>query len=164
MDTTSRQINFHSGEFRQILGTFATGVTVVTACSKTGELAGLTINSFTSVSLDPPLILWCLANSSDNLELFQTTKRFAVNILAADQKDISLHFAKRQKDKFDYLPYRTGLDGNPLLENCVSWLQCRTVAQYVAGDHTVFIGEVEQIESSGKDALLYHQGEYTTIK
>ncbi len=89
-----REPNFQSGEFRQVLGTFATGVTVVTARSNTGELAGLTANSFTSVSLGPPLILWCLANSSDNLGIFQTAKYFAINILAADQKELSNHFAK----------------------------------------------------------------------
>lgn len=160
MDNTSRQTNFQSGEFRQVLGTFATGVTVVTAMSSKGELAGLTANSFTSVSLDPPLILWCLANSSDNLGIFQTARYFAVNILAADQKDISTHFAKKQKHKFESVQYQSGRGGVPLLDGCVSWLQCRTITQYVVGDHHVFIGEVEQIDASGKEALLYHQGDY----
>ncbi len=160
MDTMTRQTNFQSGEYRQALGTFATGVTVVTAMSKNGELAGLTANSFTSVSLDPPLILWCLANTSDNLAVFQTAPYFAVNILAADQKDISNHFARKQRDKFQIVSYRAGKGGAPMLDGCVTWLQCRTVSQYVAGDHHVFIGEVEQIETSGREALLYHQGSY----
>ncbi len=156
----TRQPQFQSGEFRQALGTFATGVTVVTASSDTGELAGLTANSFTSVSLDPPLILWCLSNSSDSLPVFQKTGYFAVNVLAADQQDLSRHFARKQKDKFFSVNYRKGKGGAPLLDGCVTWLQCRAVNHYLAGDHHVFIGEVEQIETSGKEALLYHQGSY----
>jgi flavin reductase (DIM6/NTAB) family NADH-FMN oxidoreductase RutF len=160
MDTMTRQLNFQSADYRQALGTFATGVTVVTAMSASGELAGLTANSFTSVSLDPPLILWCLGNTSDNLAVFQTAPYFAVNILAADQKEISNHFAKRQKDKFVSMPYRTGKGGAPLLEGCVTWLQCRMTARHEVGDHHVFIGEVEHIETTGRETLLYHQGSY----
>ena len=135
MDTMTRQTNFQSSEYRQALGTFATGVTVVTAMSTTGELAGLTANSFTSVSLEPPLILWCLADTSDNLAVFQSAPYFAVNILAADQKEISDHFARRQKDKFVSIQYRAGKGGSPLLDGCVTWLQCRMISTHVAGDH-----------------------------
>ena len=99
MEKMTPQPPFQSGEYRQALGTFATGITVVTARSDTGELVGLTVSSFTSVSLDPPLILWCLSNSSDSLSVFQNAGYFAVNILAADQQDLSRHFARKQKDK-----------------------------------------------------------------
>jgi len=160
MDTMTRQINIQSADYRQALGTFATGVTVVTAMSATGELAGLTANSFTSVSLDPPLILWCLGNTSDNLAVFQSAPYFAVNILATDQKEISNHFAKRQKDKFVSMHYRTGKGGAPLLDGCVTWLQCRMIARHEVGDHHVFIGEVEHLETTGRETLLYHQGSY----
>lgn len=156
----TRQINIQSADYRQALGTFATGVTVVTATSSTGELAGLTANSFTSVSLDPPLILWCLGNTSDNLAVFQNAPYFAINILAADQKEISNHFAKRQKDKFVSMQYRTGKGGAPLLDGCVTWLQCKMIARHEVGDHHVFIGEVEHLETSGRETLLYHQGSY----
>ncbi len=160
MEKMTHQPPFQSGEYRQALGTFATGITVVTARSDTGELVGLTANSFTSVSLDPPLILWCLSNSSDSLAVFRNAGYFAVNILAADQQDLSRHFARKQKDKFVSINYRSGNAGAPLLDGCVTWLQCRVVNSYLAGDHHVFIGEVEQLETTGKEALLYHQGSY----
>jgi len=154
------QYCIHPGDFRKALGTFATGITIVTAISDAGEPVGLTVNSFTSVSLEPPLILWCLANTSDNLQVFQKAEYFAVNILAANQYDLANHFAKRQKDKFDSLKYRIGMGNVPLIDDCVTWLQCRKTTHTLAGDHHVFIGEVERIETTEKDALLYHQGAY----
>lgn len=154
------QCSIHPGDFRKALGTFATGITIVTAVSATGEPVGLTVNSFTSVSLEPPLILWCLANTSDNLQVFQKAEYFAVNILAANQYDLANHFAKRQKDKFDRIKYRSGMGKVPLIDDCVTWLQCRSTTHTLAGDHHIFIGEVERIETTEKEALLYHQGTY----
>jgi flavin reductase (DIM6/NTAB) family NADH-FMN oxidoreductase RutF/DNA-binding MarR family transcriptional regulator len=154
--------NFEPGEFRQALGTFATGVTVVTASSGNGELAGVTANSFTSVSLEPPLVLWCLASSSDNLQIFQSARYFAVNILASDQETVSSHFAKRQENKFDNISYQPGLGGAPLLENCMTRLQCRTKEKYEAGDHWIFLGEVEKFDTTSREALLFHLGSYAT--
>jgi 4-hydroxyphenylacetate 3-hydroxylase, reductase component len=151
---------FEPSEFRQALGTFATGVTVVTASADDGELAGVTANSFTSVSLDPPLILWCLAATSDNLMLFREARYFAVNILGSNQKAISTHFAKRLENKFDVFPYRPGLGGAPLLDDCITSLQCRSREHYEVGDHWVFIGEVEEFQSTSKEALLFHLGSY----
>jgi len=151
---------FETSEFRQALGTFATGVSVITACLDNKELAGVTANSFTSVSLDPPLILWCLASTSDSLKIFQEATHFAVNILASDQKPLSTHFAKKMENKFTAFPFNPGLGGAPLLNNCMTWLQCSTKEKHEIGDHWVFIGEVLTFESTAKEALLFHLGNY----
>lgn len=153
---------FESRQLRQALGTFATGVTVVTAALDSGEMAGVTANSFTSVSLDPPLILWCLASSSDSIGVFQNADYFAVNILASDQKTVSDHFARRQEDKFSSAAYIRGRGGAPLLEHSMTHLLCRTREQYELGDHWVFVGEVEEFRTSNREALLFHHGSYGT--
>ena len=153
-------MNHQSVEFRQALGSFATGVTVVTAAGADGAMAGVTANSFTSVSLEPPLILWCLANTSDSLAVFREAAYFAVNILASGQVRLSDHFARRQEDKFSEVRFRRGRGGAPLLEGCVTWLQCRTAAQHDMGDHRVFVGEVVGFETSWEEALLFHRGSY----
>lgn len=153
-------MNHQSVEFRQALGSFATGVTVVTAAGAEGAMAGVTANSFTSVSLEPPLILWCLANTSDSLPVFRDAAYFAVNILASGQVRLSDHFARRQEDKFSEVSFRRGRGGAPLLDGCVTWLQCRTAAQYDMGDHRVFVGEVVGFESNWEEALLFHRGSY----
>jgi flavin reductase (DIM6/NTAB) family NADH-FMN oxidoreductase RutF/DNA-binding MarR family transcriptional regulator len=151
---------FETSEFRQALGTFATGVAVITATTENGEPAGVTANSFTSVSLDPPLILWCLASASDSLKIFKDATHFAVNILASDQKNMSTHFAKRMENKFAKIPFVAGLGGAPLLDNCMTQLQCSSKEKYEVGDHWVFVGEVEKFESTSKEALLFHLGSY----
>lgn len=151
---------FETSDYRQALGTFATGVAVITASTKNGEPAGVTANSFTSVSLDPPLILWCLASASDSLKIFQDATHFAVNILASDQKAMSTHFAKRMENKFAKIPFVAGLGGAPLLDDCMTRLQCSSREQYQVGDHWVFVGEVENFESTSKEALLFHLGNY----
>jgi len=152
--------NFQPAEYRQALGTFATGVSVITASTDTGELAGLTVNSFTSVSLQPPLILWCLASSSESLGVFKRASHFAVNILAAEQVNLSTHFATKQENKFKSIKFLSGQGGAPLLADCVTWLQCQSTAQYELGDHWVFVGHVLEIETTSREALLFHQGQY----
>lgn len=151
---------FDSNDLRQALGTFATGVTVITACSADDELAGVTANSFTSVSLDPPLILWCLASNSDSLRIFQDAEYFAVNILASYQKPLSNHFAKRQADKFRDMDFRRGLGQAPILSECLTVLECRSRQMYESGDHWILIGEIENYETSHMEALLFHLGSY----
>jgi flavin reductase (DIM6/NTAB) family NADH-FMN oxidoreductase RutF len=151
---------FQPTEYRQALGTFATGVSVITASTDTGELAGLTVNSFTSVSLQPPLILWCLASSSESLGVFKRASHFAVNILAAEQVNLSTHFATKQENKFKSIKFLSGQGGAPLLADCVTWLQCQTTAQYELGDHWVFVGHVLEVETTSREALLFHQGQY----
>jgi len=160
MSKTEKEINFEPGEFRQALGMFATGVTVVTATSPGGLQAGVTANSFTSVSLKPPLILWCLASSSESLPVYRSAPYFAVNILASDQLELSGHFARGQDDKFRSVAFREGRGRAPLLDGCASRLQCRSAGHYQMGDHHVFVGEVVELETTGKETLLYHQGNY----
>ena len=148
--------------YRQALGTFATGVTVITAANSEGELAGVTANSFTSVSLDPPLVLWCLDSRSDSLRIYQDAEFFAVNILASDQKSLSTHFARRLEDKFQSVSYQAGQGGAPILNDCMTYLQCKSREQYEIGDHWVFVGEVVKFEIREKEALLFHLGNYGT--
>jgi len=154
---------FDSQAFRRALGNFATGITVITARSPKGELVGLTANSFNSVSLDPPLILWSLDKRSSNLEAFCEASHFAVNILAADQMHLSNQFARPSDDKFAGLEYREGLGGAALLPDCAATFECSRYQVVDAGDHFILIGKVEQFEAEGRAPLCYHQGGYSIV-
>ncbi|SEG72157.1 p-hydroxyphenylacetate 3-hydroxylase reductase component [Marinobacterium lutimaris] len=151
-----------SHAFRRALGNFATGITVVTAQSPAGERIGLTVNSFNSVSLDPPLILWSLdKRSADSLEVIRQSGHFAVNVLAADQLDISNHFARPQDDKFALIRFAEGPGGSPLLDNCAARFHCALHQEVDAGDHWILIGRVLDFDDLGRAPLLYHQGAYS---
>ena len=151
-----------TAEFRHALGCFATGVTVVTAVAEDGTPVGLTVNSFNSLSLDPPLVLWSLGTGSPLLGAFERASHFAVNILAEDQTELSQRFALRAVDKFSDLKLRPGLGGAPLLPDCVAWLECRTRSHQRHGDHVLFIGEVDRIAATAKKPLLYLHGHYAS--
>ncbi len=151
---------FDSMEFRRALGTFTTGVTVITARSADGVPVGVTANSFSSVSLDPPLVLWSLANTAHSLAVFQDAEYFAIHILAAEQQDLSNRFASRGEDKFANLEVEDGLGHTPLLNGCSTRMQCKTVHQYEGGDHTIFVGEVMDLVSSGVPPLVFQAGKY----
>lgn len=151
-----------TAEFRQALACFATGVTVVTAVAEDGTHIGLTVNSFNSLSLDPPLVLWSLGAGSPLLKAFERASHFVVNMLSEDQVEISQRFALRAVDKFSDLKVRTGLGGAPLVPDCVAWLECRTRSHHRHGDHVLFIGEVERVTATGKSPLLYLHGRYAT--
>ena len=156
---------FDSRAFRNALGCFATGVAVVTAQGPDGALMGLTINSFSSVSLEPPLVLWSLATSSPNLEGFQRASHYAVNILALEQEALSNHFATRQEDKFSSIPWTPGLGGAPLLPGCHASFQIRNEFHYPGGDHLIFVGHVERFEANpGIPPLLFHGGRYRQLQ
>jgi len=144
---------------RNALGNFATGVTIVTT-SHDGRKIGLTANSFNSVSLDPPLVLWSLAKTSSNIEAFMNTDAFAVHILGADQEPLSNRFATPGIDKFEGVDFITGSDGVPLLRDCAARFECRTAYRYDGGDHIIFVGEVLNLEQSEKEPLLFHRGKY----
>ena len=131
-----------SRHFRNSLGMFATGITVVTTRTPAGEPIGLTVNSFNSVSLDPPLIVWSLANDLPSRGLFEACEYYAINVLAEDQVDLSQRFASRLEDKFVGLEYDTGVGGAPLLKGCCARFQCRNSVRHEGGDHVVFISEV----------------------
>ena len=122
---------------------FATGVTIVTARTPTGELIGLTANSFNSVSLNPPLVLWSLSQGASSLSAFSTGSHYAINILAADQQALALRFATRGVDRFADLDFTEGRSGAPLITGSVATFECFNRSRYVEGDHVIFVGEVE---------------------
>lgn len=147
-------------DFRNALGSFPTGVTVVTAAAEDGRPVGLTCNSFASVSLNPPLILWSLLIYSPSMPVFQNATHFAVNVLAADQKAIALQFASRQADKFAGIAYSRGLGDAPVLDRAVATFQCRTADRYYGGDHVIFLGAVEAFAHTGGQPLAFARGEF----
>lgn len=152
---------FDSMEFRRALGTFTTGVTVITARSAQGEPVGVTANSFSSVSLDPPLVLWSLAKTAHSLPVFEAAEYFAIHILAAGQEDLSNRFASRGEDKFANLEVQNGLGGAPLLGDCSTRMQCKTVYQYEGGDHIIFVGEVVDLVNNQVPPLVFQAGKYS---
>lgn len=153
---------------RQALGEYATGITVVTARGRgnnalEGPLVGLTVNSFASVSLDPPLVLWSLGIGSASRDAFCSASHFAVNILAADQMDLSKRFSQPHTDRFAGIDWKVGTGGTALLPGCCAWLECRTETQYEGGDHIIFIGRVEQFRRGTTAPLVFHRGSYTEL-
>ena len=153
---------FDANDFRRALGSFVTGVTVITAL-RDGEPIGLTANSFNSVSLSPPLILWSLARSSPNLHALETAEYFGVNILAADQHDLSQRFARPLPNKFEGVDWRPGLGGVPLIANVVAQFCCRNTHRHDGGDHVIFLGAVEYYMHEDKHPLAFARGRYMDI-
>ena len=146
--------------FRRALGSFVTGVTIVTCADADGAPVGLTANSFNSVSLDPPMVLWSLALDSRSLGAFRQASHWAVHILAADQQDISNRFARSAPDKFDGLDYAQGPDGTPLLSGYAARFVCKAGFEYDGGDHAIFVGEVVDHDQRDAEPLVYHGGQY----
>ncbi|ORE88513.1 flavin reductase-like, FMN-binding protein [Oceanococcus atlanticus] len=146
--------------FRQALGSFATGVTIITTRTEEGEPLGLTVNSFNSVSLNPPMVLWSLAETYKGYDAFKKASHWAVHVLAADQEDLSNRFAGKIDDKFAGLTLEEGINGNPLLTGCAARFECRTAFQYEGGDHLIFVGEVESFEQCDSAPLVFHGGRY----
>lgn len=146
--------------FRTALGAFATGVTIVTTWDAAAGDIGLTANSFNSVSLDPPMVLWSLSRKALSLPLFLGNPCFAVHVLAADQAELSQRFARQGADKFAELPLQRG-DGNvPLLEDCSARFMCRTAFTHDGGDHIIFVGAVTSFVTFHKPPLIFHAGRY----
>ena len=146
--------------FRKVLGAFTTGVTIVTARTGEGEPVGVTANSFNSVSLDPPLILWSLAKKAYSLPVFEGAEYFAVHILSADQEQLSNRFANKGEDKFSGIEIGDGVGRTPLLSGCCARLQCRTAYKYEGGDHIIFVGEVIELDHTNAAPLVFQAGKY----
>ena len=142
---------------------FATGVTIVTARNAQGALIGLTASSFNSVSLAPPLVLWSLAHKASSLAAFSAGSHYAINVLAADQRALAERFAARGVDRWAGVEHHPGIAGAPLLAGAAAVFECFNRSQYVEGDHTIFVGEVEQCHHhAGVAPLLYHGGKFYT--
>ena len=154
--------DFSPRALRDAFGSFMTGVTVVTAHDANGNPIGFTANSFSSVSLDPPLLLVCVANTSRNIETLSKTEKFAVNILSETQKDISNTFARPVEDRFAAVDWRAGPHGSPVLGGVSAWFDCSVHNRVPAGDHLILIGRVEAFEHEARPGLGYAQGAYVT--
>lgn len=148
---------------RRALGTFLTGVTVVTCIDELGRPRGFTANSFTSVSLDPPLVLVCIAKSAESIDAFVGAPGFGINILAEHQKPVSQTFASKSAEKFQSVGWLPGSTGAPSLEESIAWLDCHTRQRVDAGDHVVLIGEVVHFSTSRGRPLGYCQGNYLSF-
>jgi len=146
--------------FRDVLGSFATGVIVVTTVDETGKPVGLTVNSFNSVSLHPPLILWSLALKAPSLRAFRASDCFVVNILSSDQQPLSRIFSTPAENKFEAVDFELGLGGVPILKDTVAHMVCRTYARYPGGDHEIYVGEVLEIEDRKHAPLVFHRGAF----
>ena len=155
--------SFSIADFRVALGMFATGVTIVTARGADGAAVGLTANSFNSVSLAPPLVLWSLARSAGSMPAFERGSHYAINILAADQHALAERFASKAADRFEGLAFREGAGGALILEGAAAVFECFNRSRYEEGDHVIFVGEVERCEQrAGAQPLIFHGGRYFT--
>ncbi|MDZ4789963.1 MAG: flavin reductase family protein [Hyphomicrobiales bacterium] len=150
-------------ELRKALGLYVTGVTIVATLDKNGNPRGFTANSFTSVSLDPPLVLICIAKSAASYPVFAKAEAFAVNILAEQQREVSGLFASKSPDKFAVVEWRKGRGGSPLFEGVTAWLDCRTTSTVDAGDHLILIGEVIDFHQTLANPLAYCRGGYLSL-
>ena len=151
---------FDSQSFRKALGTFTTGVTIVTTVDPSGMDVGVTANSFNSVSLDPPMVLWSLAKSSTNMSAFVAASHYAVHILAHDQDALATRFSKKGLDRFAGLAVHRGTQGIALLDGCAARFECRTAFQYQGGDHIIFVGEVEKFDHADSEPLVFKRGRF----
>jgi flavin reductase len=159
---------FSSRDFRSALGSFATGVTVVTTMSE-GHGYGMTVNAFSSVSLDPPLVLVCAISGATGSEEIERNRCFAVNILATDQEPLSRYFASRDRprgrDAFRDVDHRIGVSGSPVLDDVAAYLDCQLAESYTVGDHEIFIGEVLDLHvEPNAEPLVFHGGGYRLLQ
>ncbi len=158
-------MSFDSREFRDALGSFATGVCVITANPEGYQPFGMTVNSFASVSLDPALILWSLQNNSECMPAFDKADRFAVNVLTTEQQDLSNLYAKKGDHQLAAEHFRLGKTGSPVLRGALTTFECKIWARHPGGDHLILVGEVEEMSTNpnGKP-LLFHSGSYGELR
>lgn len=153
--------DFDSSAFRAALGRFATGVTIVTAMTPEGTPLGLTVSSFNSVSLNPPLVLWSLSLGSSSFPVLDACSHYAINVLAADQLELAKAFASRKNtDRFANVAWRRGPAGSPLIDGCTAWFECHNRSRYPEGDHCIFVGEVERCDHAQTMPLVFHAGDF----
>lgn len=158
-------MSIDSSDYRNTLGLFPTGVTVITTLDKAGRKAGFTASSFNSVSLEPQLVLWSLDKSSSLIPVFKSAERYAIHFLTSSQIDISNAFASPVKDRFENLNWSFSETQLPILKDCAAHLECESRHIYEGGDHLIFVGEVTQhFCGRNKKALVYHRGRYSECK
>ena len=154
-------------QLRRALGGFATGVTIITTVAPNGEFFGMTANSFSSASLNPPLVLFSLDKSADCYNAFEGADKFAINVLCAEQQEISTRFSTKDIDKWEGLKFTLGDLGCPLIEKSLCAFECKIHARYPGGDHAIYVGEVEGVhaleEARDRGPLLFFRGAYTTL-
>lgn len=152
-------------EFRDTVGCFATGITIITTLQEDGAPVGLTANSFTSLSLDPPMVLFCLDHNVASFDAFQADGHFAVNILSKGQQELSSRFAKSGPEKWDGITFDRWDTGSPILTGCLASMECRVSSINEGGDHVIVIGEVVRMARSQEDMLplLYYRGGYANL-
>lgn len=150
----------NADDFKAALGRFASGVTIITCRDRAGRPTGLTATSFASVSLDPPLVLFCLATSTNCFDAFQASAAFGVNILARDQEQLSNRFASKEEDKFRGAAVYAGSQGSPLLDGALVRMDCVVEDRYPGGDHIIYVGRVKSVDLAEGTPLLYFQGKY----
>jgi flavin reductase (DIM6/NTAB) family NADH-FMN oxidoreductase RutF len=154
---------FNRRAFRDALARFPTGVTIVSARAENGDAVGITVNSFSTVSLNPPLVLWSLAQHSPTLPIFQQCTFFGVNVLAEDQVALSRRFAGKHAEKFDGVAWEEGLGGVPLIDGCAARFECRNQVRHVGGDHIIFVGLVERFVRFDRPSLVFSHSRYHRV-
>jgi flavin reductase (DIM6/NTAB) family NADH-FMN oxidoreductase RutF len=150
--------------FRSVLGRFASGVTIVSCFDEAGAPQGMTVSAFCSLSLRPALVLVCIDRTATVLPALRQAGGFAINILGADQEALSRRFAKQELERFEGVGFSKGANGNPILEDVLAHLECRTTAQQEAGDHVIFFGEVSDAAAHDGRPLMYYRGGYAQLE
>lgn len=157
-------MSFESRELRDALGRFTTGVCVITTVSDSGQPVGMTVNSFSSVSLDPPLVLWCLQDNSDVYDTFAAPRYFAINVLSSEQQSYSNQYAKKGQHELEPAHYRQGKYGAPIIRNALVSLECELETTYDGGDHLIIVGRVrDMVQRPDGDPLLFFAGRYREL-
>lgn len=155
---------FDSLHFRQALSQFATGVTVITTRLDDGRFFGLTASSFNSVSLNPPLVLWSLAQGASCLPLFTANSHYVINVLSANQAALAERFAQRIDNRFDGVEFALSHTGLPIIKGVAAWFECHNRSRYPEGDHVIFVGEVERCDVLAQPALVFHNGRFVATE
>lgn len=161
MSSERRQVT--ADEFRRACGRFATGVTVATILDARSAPHGLTVSSFTSVSLDPPLILICLGHGVTCIEAFRAASHFGINVLSSEQRPLSERFARKGHDRFDGTPWVRGETGVPLLPGAIAQIECAVHERFVGGDHDILVGRMARAEVADGNPLIYFASQYREI-
>jgi flavin reductase (DIM6/NTAB) family NADH-FMN oxidoreductase RutF len=146
--------------FRHACGRFATGVAIAAVLDESGTPRGLTVSSFTSVSLEPPLVLICLGHAVTNIEEFRRSRHFSLSFLREDQRHLSSHFAQKGHDRFNGVPWRAGETGSPLILGALGALECTLYQRFTSGDHDIFVGEVIHAEAADGSPLIHYASHY----